>query len=402
MDIRSKRHRDSQQWIFDYVVKESGQVQNFENETRNIPKGVKSYKMIPKLRGEEAKHKEAIARNAEARGYRETAEEMYWRACEDYRDGQHTIFEDDHPAKLELHAGLCRCYEHIMQLTTYPIERIEVPFEGSHIQILLHLLPDRCKAPLVLHVPGMDQTKEVFPYGAANPLLQRGMHCAVMDGPGQGMSNIRKIRVTDDNYEKAGKAVIDYLLTRPEVDGERLGVSGVSMGSFWAPRIASYDSRVKALATFGACFAPKVYIFNESSPRFKQVFLYMAGMTDDEDAFDAMADRMVLTGGYAANIRCPSLFVTGEFDQLGPVEYAKAVFDELGGPKELWVLENCFHSSNPIPNLGGVACYMFLADWLRDKLEGKYDPNMSRMVYVRQGSDGPYESPFPADYPWRW
>jgi cell division protein ZapA len=43
-------------------------------------------------------------------------------------------------------------------------ERVEVPFDdGKTISCLLHLLPDRRKAPCVIYVPGMDQTKEAFP-----------------------------------------------------------------------------------------------------------------------------------------------------------------------------------------------------------------------------------------------
>ena len=30
------------------------------------------------------------------------------------------------------------------------------------------------------------------------------------------------------------------------------------------------------------------------------------------------------------------------------------------------------------------------------------DPHLARLVYVRQGGGGPYDSPFPDDYPWRW
>ena len=39
-----------------------------------------------------------------------------------------------------------------------------------------------------------------------------------MDGPGQGNSNMQKIRAVGDNYERAGAAVISYLLKRPEGD----------------------------------------------------------------------------------------------------------------------------------------------------------------------------------------
>jgi len=398
---KSPRRRDAQQWILDYVLKESGEVQNFEAEGRRYPEGVKNYRMIGKLMGERGAHAESIARNAETHGARKSAEDMYWRAAEIYRLGQHAIFEDDHPVKERLYAGMQRCFDGVMRLSSSPIERIEVPFEGNQIQVVLHLLPDRRKAPLLLYIPGMDETKESS--GTPRPyFLARGVHFAAMDGPGQGMSNMRKIRVTDDNYERAGTAVIDALSKRPEIDAERIGLMGRSMGSFWSPRIASVDKRVKALAATSANFAPKTFIFDEASPRFKQVFLYMAGMTDDEDAFDEMAERMVLTGGHAAKITCPTLLVTGEFDPLSPVEHAKAVFDELGGPKELWVRENNFHKSKNETDLAGAQIEMFIADWLVAALTKGVHAGHSKIVSVRAGGAGPYDSPVPDDYPWRW
>ena len=122
-------------------------------------------------------------------------------------------------------------------------------------------------APTVIEVPGMDQTKETFPRPTRNPFVQRGMNVLAMDGPGQGTSNMRKIRVTDDNYERAGSAVIDWLVEQPEVDAGRIGISGISMGSFWGMRIAAHDGRVAAVATASACFSAKRAIFEEDSPR---------------------------------------------------------------------------------------------------------------------------------------
>jgi alpha-beta hydrolase superfamily lysophospholipase len=396
---RNLRRRDGQQWLLDYVVRESGEVQNFEHEGRRYPEGVKNYRMIGKLVGERAAQVESVARAALERGYRRSAEDLFWLALEQYRIGQHAIFEDDHPVKARLYAGLERCFDEIMALSSSPIERLEVDFEGAQIQVALHLLPGWPRAPIVLYVPGMDETKE----SSGSPrryFLQRGVHYAAMDGPGQGKSNLRKIRVTDDNYERAGAAVIDALLRRPEIDG-RVGLMGRSMGSFWAPRIAAHDHRVAALAATSACFAPKLFIFNQASPRFKQVFMYMAGLSHDEAAFDELADRMVLTG-YASRISCPTLLVTGEFDPLSPVEYAKAVYDELAGPRELWVRENNFHKSRNDYDLGGAQIETFIADWLVDRLEGRGDPNLASIQYVRQGGHGPFDSPMPEDYPWRW
>ncbi|MFQ5861208.1 MAG: alpha/beta hydrolase, partial [Dehalococcoidia bacterium] len=270
MRLVHERRRDDQSWILDWVVKYSGRVQNFAYDERDVPPEVKSYPMIPKHMGKQGMHQEAIAQAAERAGHRDTALEAYWRAVNSYAYAQHAIYEDDHPEKLRWYQRLRECYDRIIALSDYPMELVEVPWEGKQLQCVFHSLPDRRKAPTVLFIPGMDMVKERFPDPRANPALRRGMHLLVMDGPGQGMSNIRKIRVTHDNYERAASAVIDYLCSRPEVDPERIGVCGVSMGSFWGVRIAAHDHRIKALATAASCLDGKTAIFEQASPRFKR------------------------------------------------------------------------------------------------------------------------------------
>ena len=81
------------------------------------------------------------------------------------------------------------------EVASYPIERVEVPFDdGKTISCLLHLLPGKPKAPCVIYVPGMDQSKEAFIKAHNNIAIPRGMHVLTMDGPGQGNSNMQKIR----------------------------------------------------------------------------------------------------------------------------------------------------------------------------------------------------------------
>src|SRR5207249_3624356 len=147
-----------------------------------------------------------------------------------------------------LHGKLIECYDKAVELAGYPIETVEIPWQGVSIQGRLHLLPDRRRAPTVLFIPGMDMVKETFPSPLANPFAARGFHLLSIDGPGQGISNLRKIRVADDNYERAASAAIDYLLTRDEVDPEWIVIAGTSFGSHWGPRTAAIDARVKALA----------------------------------------------------------------------------------------------------------------------------------------------------------
>ena len=47
MGKQTKRRRDGQQWILDWISKVAGRVQNFEYDSRVHPEEVKSYRMIP-------------------------------------------------------------------------------------------------------------------------------------------------------------------------------------------------------------------------------------------------------------------------------------------------------------------------------------------------------------------
>lgn len=377
----SKR-RDSQQWVLDWLVKQTGRVQNFERDERLVPPEVKSYAMIPRVQYRRARHFEAMADAAAERGHELTAAELYWRAGVIYRDAQHAIFADDDEEKIHLHAKSMECVDRVIECTGHDVETVEIPWEGVHIQGRLHLLPGRPVAPTALLIPGMDMTKESFPNPMANPFRARGFNLLTIDGPGQGISNIRKIRVTHDNYERAASAAIDYLVERPEVDADRIVVVGSSFGSHWGQRVAAADHRIKALATNHAVYGDKRAIFEESSPRFKQMFMYMAG-ADDEGAFDAMAARMS-TFGYGERITCPSLLVMGEYDPLCPLEVGLAYFEEVAGPKELWVLENEFHRVSGCEGLAGMDIYPFMADWLADALAGAFGPDHCKTVLAAQ------------------
>ena len=389
--VHTERRRDNQQWLLDWLVKETGRVQNFADDERTVPPEVKSYRMIPRVLYKQAAHYETIAQAAETAGHTDTARQVYWKASEVYREAQHAIFKDDDPEKIFLHGKHVECFDKVAQHADYPVETVEIPWDGVSIQGRLHLLKDQRRAPAVLFIPGMDMTKETFPNPLTNPFARRGMHVLAIDGPGQGISNLRKIRVSDDNYERAASAAIDYLLTREEIDSDRIAVVGSSFGSHWGPRTAAHDDRVKALATNHAVVGPKQAIFEEASPRFKQMFMYMAGIHDEEE-FDRLTDRMT-TQSYARKIDCPCLLVTGEYDPLCHLEAAVEFFDEVPGPKEMWVFENQFHRVSGKEGIAGLEIYPFMADWVRDALDGKYqDGHKAIRLVPQKAGAGPYES----------
>lgn len=393
-----ERRRDDQRYVLDYLVMETGRSILFDHEGRSYPPSVKLYRQIPKELERQARHKEDMARAAEAAGRTETACELYYAAAMHYQEAQHVIYDVDNRTKGRLYARLQECFDRVIQYAEYPIEKVEVDWEGQRLACLLHLLPDRRRAPAVLFIPGMDMVKEMYPSPLANAFHRRGMHILSMDGPGQGASLFRKVLVTHDNYERAASAVISYLRSRPEVDADRLGVVGMSMGSYWASRTAAYDHRVKALATVAACYGSKRPIFELASPRFKAVFMQMSGI-HDEDEFDRMAEQMTCLG-LGHRITCPHLMVVGEFDQLNFLEDSIAFFRELGGPREMWLMEDESHATWGMKGLGELDARTHMADWMRDALSDRLPEPLDRFVRVsKYGGVGPYGPAGPVPEP---
>ena len=131
----------------------------------------------------------------------------------------------------------------------------------------------------------------------------------------------------------AGKAALDFIATVPELDASKVGVYGWSMGSYWGPRVAAFDPRVKALVGAMGNYLQKDTIFKHSKPAYRANYMYMSN-TYDEDAFDAMAEQMTLEP-LAGKIKCPMLLAMGEYDELCPLADGERMFDLLTCPKEL-------------------------------------------------------------------
>ena len=384
-------HRDNQQWFFDWMVKETGKTFHFQPDGRGrLPKSVRSHDMIAKHVGVAAKKSERLAQAEMEAGHKETAMELYYSAALQYADAQHVVFETGDEKKF-LHGGVIRCYDKVRELAPYKIEHVDVPWNGTVVSGNLHLAPGDGAKPLIFYVPGCDQTKEAWPHPYYNQALQRGMHVFSFDGPGQGESNLRGIRLTDDNYEDAAAAAIEVLMKRREVDAKKIGVYALSFGSFWGMRIAAKNKNIAAAAAPWASFVDKYYLMTEESPRYKQLFAYLT-QSASEAELDAVVDKMTMDG-LMDKITCPTLIVAGEYDPRAPVDEVYRLFDQMKAPAELWVLPDQHHNGS-ITQKGRSSVWeadihAFVCDWMRERFEGKPVKHPGKSLWVDPAGAGP-------------
>jgi hypothetical protein len=78
-----------------------------------------------------------------------------------------------------------------------------------------------------------------------------------------------KVHVSMPNWIEAGRAIMDWMRARDEVDPERIAVVGQSFGSFFGTIACANDTRYKACAVSATCLEPGFHtIFEEASPTF--------------------------------------------------------------------------------------------------------------------------------------
>lgn len=328
-----------------------------------------------------AMRREAIAQHFEQEGRLVSARESYFIAALLYGSAQWPIFENS-PENVALNQKKIACYQQYIRHADHEIRRVEIPFGEQSLPGYLHFPKDRPQSslPCVLAIDGMDGFKEMMVPLYGDKFLERRIAVLAIDGPGQGECNVRDIHVTATNFMEAGRAVLAWIRSQPELDPDLVAVYGVSFGTFWGTQVASIDDRLKGCAVAYVCHEPGMNtIFNMASPTFKLRFMYMAGY-EDEAEFDAFAETLTLQD-VGEKVTCPYLVVAGEDDDLSPIEYTYELLASIRAPKELLLYQGERHGLNTTSSSAlGPNTLTYLADWLKDCLDGK--PIASRHVLV--------------------
>ena len=174
----------------------------------------------------------------------------------------------------------------------------------------------------MLLLPGLDSTKEEF-FHWENVFLARGMATLSLDGPGQGETGYHTVIHPD--YEVGPTAMLDHLAGRGDLDLQRVGVVGVSLGGYYAPRTAAFEPRIKAVCAIGGPYDFGEF-FAERPAISRETFLHHSG-TDTLEAAQAVASRLSLAG-VAERIAQPFLVIFGKLDRLVPYQQAERVAAE--------------------------------------------------------------------------
>jgi fermentation-respiration switch protein FrsA (DUF1100 family) len=301
---------------------------------------------------------EGLGREALAQGYKLSAVEHLSRAAVYYHFAKF-VFVNDVAQMRAAHRKAIECKQLALPHMRPPAMRVEIPYEGRLLAGFLRLPAGAPKPPVLIMVPGLDSAKEELE-AYELPFLARGMATLMVDGPGQGEAEY-DFPIRGD-YEVPVKAMVDWVITRAEVDGSRIGLWGVSLGGYYAPRAAAFEKRLKACIGLAG-----PYDFHDkwdTLPELtRETFRVRSHLATQQEA-KAHSATLTLKNGIARQIECPLFLVTGKLDKLVPWQDTQRIADEASGPVEIMIVEDGNHIANNRP-------YRYrnrTADWMAEQL----------------------------------
>ena len=254
------------------------------------------------------------------------------------------------PGKKAAYAKALDSFVRGSKLLSPALEVVHIPFEGKEIVGYLRLpASSNGPVPLVFAVSGLDSRKENLALSYA-PLLEKGVGFFTLDGPGTGQSPVKVSPTADRVFSR----VLDYLVSRKEIDPKRIVMHGVSFGGYWATKLAVTErARLKGVVTQSgpvdtfftaewldnSLLGNKEYLFDQV-PAFLEVIDNVKTVPDLEKAFPPLSLK---TQKILGQPTAPMLVVAGVKDTQVPISDLELVLNNGDVPKDAWINPNGGH-----------------------------------------------------------
>jgi esterase/lipase len=187
----------------------------------------------------------ANAEVAEKQNHFVSAGEAYLRASTYYSAALHRNNNPKAPIVAENTLAASKYFQKAIILLGIPAERVLIPYCNTTLPgYFFRSTVAKGKAPVLIVHQGRDGWAIHCIY-IADAAMRRGYDCLLLDGPGQGEAlRLQGLSFRPD-WENVITPVVDYLIKQKEVDPDRIGLIGLSMGRALAPRAAAYEKRIK-------------------------------------------------------------------------------------------------------------------------------------------------------------
>ena len=320
-----------------------------------------------------------LAEEEEAKGRLFSAGEMRKRAALYYIVAERMQGQGDPERMVVYQKGLANFVQGTRQAGD-KVQRFEVPY-GDKVIPVLYTPAEGVEgpAPAVVYLNGLDSCKELLYWSwLPHALAKRGIATLCVDQPGTGESLRLQDMPAHYDSEKWGTPVYEWLAARDDVDPARIGITGISLGGYYAPRVCANEPRYASGAVWGAnhnwAEVQQKRLKREGEnpvPYYWDHVKWVFG-AKDMDTFLEKAAGFCLDG-QMEKIKVPFLVTHGAKDRQIALEYAHQSYDQLvNSPRrELKIFTD---REGGVEHVGADNMSFgrnFIADWFAETLGGR-------------------------------
>jgi dienelactone hydrolase len=315
-----------------------------------------------------------LAAEDEAKGRLFSAGEKYNRAAS-YLITCERLQAHNSPGRIELYKRELELFKKGIQLTKENCERVEIPYEGTHLSALyVRAEGVTGPAPVLIQVNGLDSTKEMkYRVGLPAWLAKRGVASLIVDQPGTGEAlRLQNLNARFDS-EHWASVVVDWLEQRSDIDTKRIGMEGVSLGGYFCPRAVAFEPRLALGVCWGANHdwrdVQKRRLEKEGDfpvPHYWNHVCWVWGAKDIDD-FMQIAEKVHLDG-VLDRIKVPFLVTHGAKDSQIPLKWAERTYEQLvNSPKrELKIFTEREGGVQHASFDNSINAGQYIADWVAE------------------------------------
>ncbi len=280
--------------------------------------------------------------------------EAYLRASMYYRAAEYYGFFSE-PSRRENWEKSKECFQKAAKFFETPCEVIEIQFEDIELPgYFISPNTDAEKRPTILIMSGFDGTAEELYFYLGAGAVARGYNVLLFEGPGQvGPIHMYPEKPFRPDYEVPVGAVVDYALSRDDVDEECLALVGFSLGGYFVSRAAVYEKRIKACVADSPIIDMKRYydgfesiheLVEIEEEDYKnlfskypfarwgiETFTRRYGTETVAEALEKVKEFNIINN--LDKITCPTLALVGEGEGDEAIFQAQRFYEDVGGPK---------------------------------------------------------------------
>lgn len=318
-----------------------------------------------------AERSAARAEGAEAAGRRLTARSNWIRAANYFRTAEFFLDPRD-PRRLATFDRIEACSHRTLALFEPRGEVVRVPYEGgAWLDAYFLPAPAARRRPAVVAFGGLDEFKDELVQEMERYALGRGLSLLLVDLPGQGGTLRRQGLTARHDTEVPVGACIDWLQARADIDPQRIGLYGASLGGYYVTRAAARERRIACAVSDAAQYklARAARAFAERPDSMTAVLSRWVFGAPDMTTLAEVAESFDLEG-VVGDIRCPFLIVAGELDAFG-ADNARSVYADAKAAGVDVTIEwfspeetGAAHCQIDNPTLG----MELICDWLAERL----------------------------------